>query len=345
VRRLFRGPVPLVLATLVTASAVAGGVTLWGVDRAPSEMVSAVSDPTHEADQASRSESRDKTTPPSDESADSAAPPYHVAKAGPAYKVKPSVEGDLRKAAEEIAQHGAFTFQIGSLNVLGSNHTPPKSGYASGTTRAVWESDLIENTGIDLIGLQEVQPDQLHVFVSQLGGYRIWPQETLGRNSYRRQIVWRDDLFELIDTGTITTIFSGQLIPLPYVLLEDRATGGQFYAVTMHNSPRGMESERETATGAEIGLINSLLGTGHPVVVTGDMNEPTEWYCSVAANTGVIGANGAYYDDGGCHTPGHNGIDWIVGGGGVDFSDYVRKDDINQMSDHPLIWATVTLED
>jgi hypothetical protein len=133
------------------------------------------------------------------------------------------------------------------------------------------------------------------------------------------------------------------MIPLPYVLLQDRATGGRFYSVDIHNSPRGMESERDAATGAEIGLIKSLLATGFPVVVTGDMNEPTEWYCSVAANTGVIGANGAYYD-GGCHTPGHNGIDWIVGGGGVDFSDYVRKDDINKMSDHPLIWATATLQ-
>jgi endonuclease/exonuclease/phosphatase family metal-dependent hydrolase len=325
---------------------VAAGLALTEADKAPGESLSALSDPTHQADQASRSGGRSQVARPGGEYPDATTPPpYHVVKAPSPYQLKPAVEARLRRAAELAAHRGEpFTFKIGSLNVLGSNHTPPRSGYASGTTRAVWESDLIESVGIDLIGLQEVQPDQLHVFVSQLGGYSVWPQETLGRNSYRRQIAWRDDLFELKDTGSITTIFSGQLIPLPYVLLEDRLTGGQFYAVTIHNSPRGMESERDAATGAEIGLIKSLLASGHPVVVTGDMNEPTEWYCAVAASTGVVGANGAYYD-GGCHTPGHNGIDWIVGGGGVDFSDYVRKDDINKMSDHPIIWATATLQD
>ncbi|MDP2772701.1 MAG: endonuclease/exonuclease/phosphatase family protein, partial [Nocardioides sp.] len=254
-------------------------------------------------------------------------PPYKVVKAPPTIEKLPPgpVPGD------------PFSFRLGTLNILGSQHR------GGGTSRASALAGAIQGRGVDIVGLQEVQDDQLRVLQSQLGGYTIWPGQGLGNQGVRLQIAWRDSLFSLQDTGSITTTFDHQQRPIPWVLLQHRATQGEFYVIDIHNSPRDQERDRDAATGEEIALINQLRSTGKTVFIVGDTNEHTEFFCRVAASTGMVGSNGAYYS-GGCNTgAGPIKIDWIMGGGEVDFSGHVVDygSPIRSATDHAFVHAEV----
>ncbi len=237
-----------------------------------------------------------------------------------------------------------FTFRIGSLNVLGSQHTRGSKRFAPGVVRTSRAVGMFASRGVDLLGLQEVQDDQLNVLAGRLTGFGIWPGRGLGNNGVRLQIAYRTSLFELVDTGWISTRFAHQSRPIPYVLLENRETKGRFWVVTIHNSPLGQEADRDSATAAEIALFNRLKATGHPVLVTGDMNEKEEWFCKVATGAGMVAANGGS-GAGGCSLPpGPLRIDWIMGGGGVAFSGYVQDGaSLAGISDHYFIHADVTV--
>jgi hypothetical protein len=236
-----------------------------------------------------------------------------------------------------------FTFQVGTLNVLGSQHTRGALPYGPGVVRTARASSMVEARGVDLLGLQEVQGDQLNVLYNQLGGYAIWPGRSLGNNGVRLQIAYRADLFELVDGGSIMTRFDFMFRPIPYVLLRDRATGGEFWVVNIHNSPRTQELARDAATASEIALFNRLRASGRPVIVTGDMNEKGEWFCKVAMGAGMVAANGGS-GGGGCYLPpGPLRIDWIMGSG-VDFFDYVQDGaSLAGITDHWFVRSTVTV--
>ena len=257
-------------------------------------------------------------------------PPFKVARTTqPIEKLPPGpVPGD------------PFSFRVGTLNILGSQHR------GGGTSRATALAGAIQGRGVDLVGMQEVQDDQLAVLQIQLSGYTIWPGQSLGNQGVRLQIAWRDSLFSLVDTGSITTTFDHQQRPIPWVLLENDATQGQFYVIDVHNSPRDQEGDRDAATGEEIALIQQLQSTGKPVLIMGDMNEHTEFVCRVAASTGMVASNGAYYS-GGCSTgAGPIKIDWIMGSGSsVDFSGHVVDygDPIRYATDHAFVHADVTV--
>ena len=85
------------------------------------------------------------------------------------------------------------------------------------------------------------------------------------------------------------------------------------------------------------------MATGRPVIITGDMNEHTEFFCRVAAATGMVAANGGS-GAGGCHLPPNPlRVDWIMGGHGMSFSGY-RQDGagLGHASDHYYLYATAT---
>ena len=234
-----------------------------------------------------------------------------------------------------------YDVRLGTLNVLGSNHTAHSSQWAPGAARSRRQAQVIRERGIDVVGLQEVQLDQLRALRSSLPGYSVWPGDSLGRRGFQLQIAWRSDRFRLVDTGTITTVFSHQMRALPWVRLRSVATGGELYFVTLHNSPRDLERERDAATGPEIALLHSLLASGLPVLVVGDTNEKSEFFCRVAPATGMRALNGASAQ-GGCTVPRDAGIDWVLGGNVTDFSGYVRQR-LPGATDHPIVYGDVTL--
>ena len=268
----------------------------------------------------------DSPRPPSGPAATRAA---KVLRAGPPLKRLP------------VTVEVPYGFRLGTLNVLGSNHTAHSSQWAPGAVRSRRQAAVIRARGIDVLGLQEVQLDQLQALRNSLPGYTVWPGDSLGRNGFQLQIAWRSDLFRLVGTGTIRTVFSHQARALPWVRLRSVRTGGELYFVTLHNSPRDLESERDAATGPEITLLHTLLASGLPVFAVGDTNEKSEFFCRVAPATGMRALNGASAQ-GGCAVPRDAGIDWVLGGNITDFSGYVRER-LPGLTDHPIVYGDVTL--
>ena len=238
-----------------------------------------------------------------------------------------------------------FTFRMGTFNILGSQHTRGSRRWGPGTVRAGFTSSLITGYGLDLIGMQEVQDDQLNVLNARLAGFTVWPSRALGNNGVRLQIAFRDSMFELVDTSWFSTVFDHQQRPIPVVLLRNRVTGGMFYYMTIHNSPLGMTAERAAAKRVEIAQINALRATGRPVIISGDMNEKAPFFCQVGAATGMVAANGGRASGGCILPPGPVKIDWIMGGGGVSFSGYSLGVGglVARASDHEFPHTTVTI--
>ena len=241
----------------------------------------------------------------------------------------------------------AARFKISTFNILGSQHTAGRGGYGPGTKRARITARLIKRRDIDVIGLQEVQEDQLRVLRRNLPGYTVWPGRQLGGAGVRLQIVFRKSMFKLVDHGKIMTRFDRQTRPVPWVLLKSRLTGRKLYAIDIHNSPQGLEGERDSATREEIGLIRRLRRHHRPVFVLGDMNEKEEWFCRVVGHTDLHSANGGQATRRSCDPPDRPlRIDWIMGGGrSVHFSGYREFDDarVRQASDHELLRAAVRI--
>jgi endonuclease/exonuclease/phosphatase family metal-dependent hydrolase len=256
-----------------------------------------------------------------------------------------------QKRRKEMARRARMaktsSFRVGSLNILGSQHTRGAGGYGPGPERAGISAGLVTSRGVDVMTMQEVQDDQLPVLLNRLPGYSIWPQHELGSNGQRLQIAWRDSRFERVDTGSVSYVFDSQTIPLPYVLLRDRETQAEFWVITTHNSARDLEGQRDAATARQIALIKELQArNGKPVLITGDVNEHEEFFYSVCGATGFLAANGG---GAGCSLPPRPlRVDWIMGGGGggVDFSGYVQDGaSLARASDHYFIHAAVNVTD
>lgn len=247
---------------------------------------------------------------------------------------------------DRAKQVPAARFKISTFNILGSQHTAGRGGYGPGTRRARLTAKLIKRRDIDLIGLQEVQEDQLRVLRHRLPGYRIWPGQQLGGGGVRLQIAFRKSKFKMVDHGKIMTRFDRQTRPVPWVLLKSRATGRKFYSIDIHNSPQGLEGERDAATREEIRLIRRLRHHHKPVFVLGDMNEKREWFCRVVGRTDVHSANGGHATRRSCDPPDRPlRIDWIMGGRNAHFTGYREFDDarVRRASDHELLRASVRI--
>lgn len=255
------------------------------------------------------------------------------------------VEKLVEKVETEVKRSRSATtsFRVATLNILGSNHA------GGGLSRAAREVNLLKSRGIQLVGLQEVQRDQRGVFISGLSNMQMWPQDALGRDGYRVQIMWRTDRFELVDSGGRSHTFNGiPSVPIPYVLLRDKSTGSQFWVIVSHHSPNGLQAQRDVSTRIQVDLVNELKATGHPVLLMGDFNEKATFFCEVARDAGMTAANGGGYS-GGCSVPGGPlRIDWILGtAADVEFSGYHQDGTTKAtgMSDHYLIYADATLTD
>ncbi len=147
-----------------------------------------------------------------------------VAPASPADPVDEVLQGDRQRVDR--------TFSVATLNVLGSQHT--RRGDKRRTVRT---ARLIRRQELKVIALQEVQDDQLRRLKVHLPRYRFWPNENLGPGGLRLQIAWLRHRFDLVDTGSITTTFSNQQRPVPWVRLRDEATGRRIFVIDVHNSP------------------------------------------------------------------------------------------------------------
>lgn len=270
-----------------------------------------------------------------------------------------------KKKATEVGQTGASPvpvvasvqgktkFRVASFNILGYDHTAPggsKRGYADGVKRMRWAIQSLKSNDVDVVGLQEFQPQQYAKWVQRASGtYDVWPGYTDTVGFLRNSIAWRKDMFSMVsNTWVKLPYFKGEVLRMPVVLLRSNVTGQQFYVMNFQNPAdvRGNAAQwRLTGQRWQIALVNQLRATNNlPILWVGDMNAKEQVFCRVTSQAGMVAANGGYNDGSSCQPPGKMVVDWIFGSG-VKFKKYAQLRDrkIARTSDHHLISAKVVM--
>jgi hypothetical protein len=267
----------------------------------------------------------------------------------------------LRRAAEaaalklkrqrEEAERVPTVFRVASFNVLGASHTTSRRGFSRGVVRMALAVDLLRARDIDVVGFQEFEDPQYSSFMGRTAGsFGVYPGRALGPKSIRFSIAWRLSDWTLVDASSVTVPYAGgSRIQMPYVLLRDNVSGQEVYFANFHNpadTPNlGHNARwRAIATGIEVALANQLAATGHPVVITGDMNDRVGYFCRMTTGAPMHAAIGG---SSGVPCSPTNGlqVDWIFGSSQIAFSDYRtdRSAPIPRVTDHPIVFAQGTI--
>jgi endonuclease/exonuclease/phosphatase family metal-dependent hydrolase len=260
----------------------------------------------------------------------------------------------LRRRIDRLDDEEPTTFRVGSFNVLGASHTNPggnKRGWASASARMALAVSALRAQDVDVVGLQEFESSQAHLFQAQTdGAWGVYPGASGGRGAVRQSIAWQKDTWELVSGATVPIpYFHGNRVPMPYVLLKNLASEQEVYFINVHNpatTKRWGDNQRwrTLAAGIELALANRLRAGGHPVLLMGDFNEQEEVFCQMTGGGTLRAANGGSTGRP-CAAPANIGIDWIFGSPDIDFTDYVRhrSDAVHRATDHPLVATTATI--
>jgi len=254
---------------------------------------------------------------------------------------------EKRAEKQEAAANAPFSVTIGSFNVLGSQHTGPggtRKNFPPASVRSGGAVNRIAAHGVDIVGMQELQDDQLRAVQSRTG-LAAFPGFQWGVAETDNSILYDAQRFEFVSGERFTIPFMGRPRPQPILRLRDRATSREFYVVNTHPSAHGGRylTERRQGQAALVSVVNNLKKSGLPVLVTGDMNDREIFYCNVVPQAGMSAPNGGSYS-GGCRPPaGPIPVDWVVGSG-VSWSGY-RRDTTpvtSRISDHFFISAVAS---
>ncbi|HEX6148589.1 endonuclease/exonuclease/phosphatase family protein [Nocardioides sp.] len=334
--------VALVLAVL-GVGVLSGGAIGQGSAALKADPVSAKSsDPGEVAEGTSSS-----SDPPASEPEAAAPARYRVVEAvriEPAPEPKKKKRLDLAKRAEKAQQAPPSIpdFGVAMLNILGSNHTKGgKGGFAPGTSRAHSATQMLLARGASIIGFSEIQRDQLAVFTNNAPGYGVYPGTAVGSAGIPTTVAWDTGVWSLVEAHTVTIPFSGQQRPAPVVKLAHVSTGAEIWVMNIHNSPNGMEAERERAEAIEIAKVRELEATGIPIIVTGDFNEKQEALCDFTATTLQSAVGGGY-----CFPPPQPmRVDWIFASEAfsVNSWDVTRAAPVPYITDHAALFARLSL--
>ena len=234
-------------------------------------------------------------------------------------------------------------FRVATFNVLGSSHTGPggdqHAGWSSGTERIVAAIDLLDARGVSVAGLQEFESPQYRVFHRRYAGR--WAAWFAGGDS-RNAVIWRTDTWKLVSARSFPIPYINGTDEMPVVLLRNLATGTQLYVVNVHN-PSNMYGtfahQRSQALRIESGVVDQLLVTETPLLLTGDFNATDEPVCTFTPRL----ANAFGSSQGRCGAQRGESIDHIFGGR-LAFDD-TRSDGTpkrERISDHDLVLTTVS---
>lgn len=257
-----------------------------------------------------------------------------------------------RKVAQQLDRRSQpVTFRVATFNVLGDSHTGPggnKPGYPDASARMSMAIGILRAHQIDVVGFQEFESTQYHMFTARAGEYATYPGLSEGNKSVRFNIAWRRSMWSLVEAHTIPVPYAGGgRIGMPVVLLENTQTGRRAWFANFHNpadTPSLGSNARWRAIGSDL-EVNHLTElhrlTGHPVVVTGDFNERAEIFCKFTAG-GVFVAAAGGSNNGSCLPPPRMGVDWVFGSNDVAFEGYAVSG-TGVASDHDIVHAQATL--
>lgn len=264
---------------------------------------------------------------------------------------QPGLKGGKKLAgqAEKIAQAGVpYTFRMTTFNLLGSQHTAPGAdadSYAPGRIRTEWAAALIASYGTSIIGLQEIQLDQLTSLGSaSQGTLSFYPGTSLGGAGVPQNLAWDNRVWRPTYTGQITIPFVGTTRPQPIVRLQNIASGREIYVINIHNSPNDRQAERNQALDIEVAAIKQLRQDGIPVFVMGDFNERDHTFCTITGQTDLLASNGGS-NAGSCQPPGAMRVDWIFGSPDARMTGHVTDQGpaVRRITDHAVISTDVTV--
>jgi hypothetical protein len=164
-------------------------------------------------------------------------------------------------------------------------------------------------------------------------------------------VIWRKAEWRLVEAETIQIpYFHGNLIRMPYVLLQDKETGQQGWFFNTHNPADAhgpAQKWRDKAVRKEINLVNDLRAQypDTPVFVTGDMNDREKFFCPITSRTELLAANGGSTADGTCTMPSPSRVDWVLGTSDMTFTGYnALKDElVAKTTDHYVIMADANI--
>ena len=253
-----------------------------------------------------------------------------------------------RKARAEAAQQ-PVSLRIATFNVLGSQHSTRKGDhprYPSASWRTPQAAALIARHGVDVVGTQELQEDQLDG-LRRLTGFAAYPGYAFGPRETDNSILYDPQKFEFVDGSSFTITFENSRRPQTILKLRERSTGREMYFVNMHASAGHDRRDSGTRVAGHLtaaGVVKQLQATGLPVFITGDMNDRGEFFCRFMPRTGMVAAIGGS-TAGGCHPPARMAVDWIAASGGVSFSSYDedRSATDRKVSDHLFVSALATV--
>jgi Endonuclease/Exonuclease/phosphatase family len=256
----------------------------------------------------------------------------------------PLVKKEKKEKKPPEPEPGPFTVRIGSFNVLGSQHTAPggdRKSFPVAAVRTAAAANLIAKHGVDILGTQELQDDQLRGIQARTG-MAAYPGFAWGVVETDNSILWDPNVYELVTASKFTLTFMGRVRPQPIVRLRDRATSREFYVVNTHPSAGGgpYAAQRRAGQAILVGVVRNLKATGLPVFVTGDMNDREAFYCNVVPAAGLTASSGGSYSSGCRPPPGPIAVDWVVGSGAT-WSNYWRDTApvTQKVSDHFFISA------
>ncbi len=160
----------------------------------------------------------------------------------------------------------SLKLKVATYNILGKAHSP-----SDWKMRADKVIKNIQDNDVNVIGFQEMEPDQRDYIQSKLD----YKRTTWGKSS--DSILWNGSLFDQVDKGTWnTTYFKGQ-IQEPWVKLRDKTNteGREFFVMNVHdpiNRGKGSNETRLANVEAHINQIKKIIGQA-PVILTGDFNQ------------------------------------------------------------------------
>lgn len=257
-------------------------------------------------------------------------------------------EKDARAARRaEAAADAPFSVVVGSFNVLGSQHTAPggsRGNFPPASVRSVGAANHIAKHGVDIVGMQELQDDQLAAIQGRTG-LAAYPGMQWGAAETDNSILYDSGRFEFVSGDRFIIPFMGRPRPQPILRLRERTTGREFYVVNTHPSAHDGRYlvERRQGHATLVSVVNDLKQSGLPVLVTGDMNDREIFYCNVVPQAGLTASNGGSYSSGCQPPPQPIAVDWVVGSG-VTWSGYWRDTApvTTRISDHFFISATAS---
>lgn len=261
--------------------------------------------------------------------------------------VATSVPADSASAAVAAARQRTDHFTVATFNVRGASHRTPRpwSWRMRGALRA------IALHRVSLVGLQELERSQYLGFRHATAG--TWAVVgTLSRNGRsldsRNAIAYRSSRFRLVAKSSLTIPYlHGTPVAMPVITLRSRATGASFVVINTHNPAdvRGnAQRYRSIAMSRQVALVNRLRARGSTVIVTGDMNDRSSYFCAMTRNHRMHAAAGGSIGRR-CRPPRPSGIDWIFASRNVSFRRYVSDLGTRRAgySDHPIVVAAVSL--